>query len=226
MNFLTLIRKWWRKPLQSLATTDDTVTNLTIHPPLPGDIHIHWHFNSSSPKPAAFLWNTQGGLTVESSIWGERPSAAQREVLEQNKMLEEALSRWQFGDWENLVSLEIEMIEKNPHRAKLALLIGAAHQQIGDVQIARQYIQQAQHWGCDKRLIGKILIAGVHNNLGKAASVLQEHTRALDHFQKAIRGGVGDERLYCQARQHAEMARLSANMTKNPVGANDVLVEA
>lgn len=212
MNFFSLLRNWWRKQSgsnsatssRSPSTTVDTLTSA-----IPGDIHIHWHFSASSPKPAPFMWNTKGALMAEATSWHEEyPSPIQREIFEQNKLLENAICHWQFGDWESLITLDIETIASNPHRAKLVLLMGAAHHQIGDLQFARQCIQQAKEWGCHKPLISRILIAGVHNNLGKAASVLQEKERALSHFTKAIQGGIGDERLYSEVRQRAEIARI------------------
>lgn len=127
---------------------------------------------------------------------------AQADVLERARM------QWQFGDWESLVQMDEKVLESHPERAKLALLSASAHQQLNDHVSARHFTNLAKRWGCDKKTITRLLVAGVHNTLGRAAALAHDETLALVHFRFAIEGVAGDARLACQARAVREVARL------------------
>jgi hypothetical protein len=116
-------------------------------------------------------------------------------------LLDRARTQWQFGDWESLMNIERDKLEDHPDRAKLALLVAAGHMQQGDMQIARQFTRLAQDWGCSKKLLSQILIAGVHNSLGRASAINGDGQRALQHFESAIASGVpaGEIRLLTKA---------------------------
>jgi len=101
-------------------------------------------------------------------------------------LLERARSQWQFGDWESLSQLERSTIQHHPERAKLALLAASGHFQQGNIAVAKQFVQLAQDWGCSKRLLGQVLIAGVHNSLGRAAATMGDKDRAMSHFGNAV----------------------------------------
>ena len=117
-------------------------------------------------------------------------------------LLERARTQWQFGDWQSLANIERDSLQHHPDRAKLALLTAAGHMQLGDNSAARKFTQLAQDWGCSKKLISQILIAGVHNSLGRAAAVNGQGQRALQHFESAITAGApaSELRLLTQAR--------------------------
>ncbi len=116
--------------------------------------------------------------------------------------------QWQFGDWASLIKLDAGLVESHPRRAMLALLAGAAHLQVNDLPSARQCIRQAREWGCDSRAVARILIAGVHNTLGRMAAVRHKESRALEHFRLAVDGVGGDARLAHEARSIREIAQL------------------
>ncbi|TKD44170.1 hypothetical protein [Azotobacter chroococcum] len=101
-------------------------------------------------------------------------------------LLERARSQWQFGDWESLAQLERSTIQHHPERAKLALLAASGHFQQGNIAVAKQFVQLAQDWGCSRRLLGQVLIAGVHNSLGRAAATIGDKDRAMSHFGNAV----------------------------------------
>lgn len=129
-------------------------------------------------------------------------------------LLECSRTQWQFGDWESLAQLERETLQHHPDRAKLALLAGAGHLQLGNMPAARQFVRVAQDWGCSKKMVSQILVAGVHNSLGRASSVAGQQPRALQHFESAIATGTpGSEvRLITQARikeQHSQLDLLT-----------------
>ncbi len=125
-------------------------------------------------------------------------------------LLERARTQWQFGDWDSLTKIERDALQHHPDRAKLALLAAAGHLQTGNAGVARQFIRLAHDWGCNKKLVSQILIAGVHNSLGRAAAVTGQQPRAIKHFERAIVTGApgSDARLLTQARINEQSAQL------------------
>jgi len=125
-------------------------------------------------------------------------------------LLERSRTQWQFGDWESLAQLSRDTLQHHPDRAKLALLAVAGLLQQGENDTARQFIRLAQDWGCNKKLISQILVAGVHNSLGRAAAVGGQEQRAVGHFENAIVTGMpgGDVRLLAQARVGQQFSNL------------------
>lgn len=136
-------------------------------------------------------------------------------------LLERARTQWQFGDWQTLAQIARDTLQHHPDRAKLALLAAAGRLQTGQDAEARQYIRLAQDWGVGKKLITQILIAGVHNSLGRAAAIGNQQHRALQHFESAIATGTpgSDRRLLTQARineQHAQLGLAPLAIGTNP----------
>jgi len=129
-------------------------------------------------------------------------------VAYDENLLEKYRGLWQSGDWEDLVTLDSNILEHHPDRAKLALIIASAWQQQGDHVAARCFIRQAIEWGCDKKLIAQLLIAGVHNTLGRATAISQDENRALEHFQSAVKGVHGGVKRAGEARTLRELAQL------------------
>lgn len=134
-------------------------------------------------------------------------------VLFDENLLERARTQWQFGSWESLAKLERETLQHHPDRAKLALLAAAGHLQMNNPSASREFVRLAQDWGCSKKLISQILIAGVHNSLGRVATIAGQQLLARKHFESAIAIGMpgSDAQLITQARmgQQIEQLRLS-----------------
>lgn len=160
--------------------------------------------------------------TLVRRLWG-RPDAREELAVEpgtqmaqtdllahDNTMLERCRTQWQFGDWESLAALDADMLRHHPDRAKLALLAMAGQQQAGNDQAVRQFARLAAEWGCDRRQVGRILIAGVHNTLGKAAAAANQQQRACAHFEQSVGTAMpgSDRQLLGQARTIRETARL------------------
>mgnify|MGYP002858834848 CR=1 FL=1 len=124
--------------------------------------------------------------------------------------LARAKSSWYFGDWDALSEIQLATFNQHPDRGLLALLVGSAHQQLGNHDAARRYVTQAMSWGCDKQVVAQILVAGVHNTLGRAAALAKNDTKMVKHFSKAISVGVqgGEGASVRQVRSLREMARL------------------
>jgi len=152
----------------------------------------------SGPAPA------RGEDPADAS--GETPALAQ--AADDPGLLDRAYTQWQFGDWENLAGLATAGLERHPDRAKLALLVACACQQLGDPRTARRFATQAKDWGCEPGHIAQLLVAGVYNTLGRAALLNQDSLGALKHFHDAVSGVKGEARLVCEARLAREAGRL------------------
>ncbi|MQM29851.1 MAG: hypothetical protein CRU78_04570 [Candidatus Accumulibacter phosphatis] len=126
------------------------------------------------------------------------------------ELLERTRTQWQFGDWSSLCQLAREDLRHHPDRAKLALLVAAGHLQTENPGFARQYLRLAKDWGCSNDLITQILVAGVHNSLGRAHMADRQDQRALGHFEDAIRVAMpqADAKLFGEARAVREAARM------------------
>jgi len=125
-------------------------------------------------------------------------------------LLERSRTQWQFGDWDSLAAISRDTLQHHPDRAKLALLVAAGHQSLGNATEARQYTRLAMDLGCSKKLVSQILIAGVHNTLGRAAAISGQQQRSLKHFENAIHVGSpgSDARLLTQARVGQQLTQL------------------
>ena len=132
-------------------------------------------------------------------------------------LFERARTQWQFGDWESLVKLDWDTICHHPDRGKLALLVAAALLQMDRVIEAKKFITIANNEGVNKNFINRILIAGVHNTLGRVAVISDQHQQALWHFDAAISIGApgSDVRLLTQARLSEQISQLRADTDNN-----------
>lgn len=104
-------------------------------------------------------------------------------------ILETARQQWLNGDWEGLSKLTQPAMEGLREKAVLALVVGSAWQQLNDHDKARQFIVLARKWGAEESLIAKILLAGVHSTLGRAAAICGNERQAINHFRHAILSG-------------------------------------
>lgn len=105
-------------------------------------------------------------------------------------LLDRAREQWRRGDWASLQELAPGEIEQHPDRARLALLAAAGHHAAGQRAAARLFAQRAAEWGCDRTLIARVLIGGVHNTLARAAVATgRQRERALRHFEQAVAAG-------------------------------------
>lgn len=102
------------------------------------------------------------------------------------ELLASSVKRWQLGDWLSLAAINVEELELHPERIKLALLVAAGLLQLGHTAEARHLLKQAVKWGASSEDVAKLLVSGVHNNLGRAASVLGRPDKADDHFAAAL----------------------------------------
>jgi hypothetical protein len=163
------------------------------------------HFNSNV---VAGEYNHQNSSAAKSSMM-LKSNEGQSNTYDEN-LLDQVRTQWQFGDWERLAVLSRGMIEEHPDRAQLALLVGAGCSQMGDSVKALEFIRLAKEWGAGKKLINQVLIAGVHNTLGRAAAIGGHQDQALEHFESAITIGTpgGDAKLLTQARTSEQLGQM------------------
>ena len=57
------------------------------------------------------------------------------------ELLDRARLQWQVGEWETLALLDLNTLEHHPDRAKLALVVASAWQQLNDHVAARHYFK-------------------------------------------------------------------------------------
>lgn len=126
----------------------------------------------------------------------------------QNLLLDRVRMQWLFGDWESISSVGIDALEDHPKRDEIALLIGSAHQHIGNTKEAREFLGLSKKWGCRKQRISRVLSSDAHNAIARAAVISGDYKKAFEHFQEAVRGVNGDERLAFQARALWEISAL------------------
>jgi predicted O-methyltransferase YrrM len=148
---------------------------------------------------------------LPSLLAGEGPGERGGFVVPYDEnLLDRARTQGQFGDWQSLAQLNRDSLQHHPDRAKLTLLAAAGRLQTGQDAEARQFIRLAQDWGVSKKLISQILIAGVHNSIGRAAAIGNQQHRALQHFESAITIGTpgSDAKLLTQARTGEQLHQL------------------
>lgn len=123
--------------------------------------------------------------------------------------LARAKTQWFFGEWGALAAIDARSLQEHPNRDRFALLIASAHQQLGNHEKARSLARQALEWGCPPRAVAQVLIAGVHNTLGKVAALKEDEPRMAHHFSAAVAVADGGESaLASHTRSVREMARL------------------
>ena len=129
-----------------------------------------------------------------------------------DNLLDCCLTQWKFGDWQSLIKITKDQLEHHPEREKLAILVAAGHLQVGAIAVGKDFTKTALEWGCSQRLASQILIAGVHNSLGRAALLAQETDRAIGHFKESITIGVpkSEVTLFVQARAAEQIRQTNA----------------
>ncbi len=131
-------------------------------------------------------------------------------LFEHPPLLESSRTKWQYGEWRDLANIPLESLEDHPDRAKIALLIGVAKAQLGDVAAARALLRRAHDWGCRRELIARVLTSAIHNSLGRIAVCLDDDEGASRHFEAALTlvEPRADAPLLARTRRVRETARM------------------
>lgn len=141
---------------------------------------------ADKPKPRS----RQGAASAAKRR--KEPEAETLELVAYDEnLLERFRTLWQLGDWPVLAQTERTAVQHHPDRPRIALLVSAAHAQLGQTDTARNWLRLAQDWGCPRSLIARVLLSGAHNTLGRAsvlAGLPADH--ALNHFRTALETGM------------------------------------
>lgn len=114
-----------------------------------------------------------------SDISGVENSTDMSYVLSSDEeTLNLARSYWQFGQWDKLAEIEVSNLDKCPKRGKLALLVAAGHQQLGNHQQMKKLTRQAVRWGVSFAQINQVLMAGLSQTLGRIALIIGNQAKA------------------------------------------------
>lgn len=184
---------FWSRSNTQVAPTTETVV-------------IQTPTNEATNIEAAYLRATEISQTRQPLNLASAPQ------LYDDNLLDCCITQWKFGDWQSLIKITKDQLEHHPEREKLAILIAAGHLQVGAIAVGKEFTKTALEWGCSQRLVSQILIAGVHNNLGRAALLAQESDRALGHFKESITVGVpkSEVTLFVQARAAEQIRQTTA----------------
>jgi hypothetical protein len=125
-------------------------------------------------------------------------------------LLDRCRALWDQGDWPALAAYGVAMIEAHPQRASLALMIAMAHQALAQDAQTRLFVTLAHQWGCERRLVARALLAGVHNTLGRAGAASgTRRMQTLQHFTEALAAsGTGNAALRLQERLRHQLGTM------------------
>ena len=133
-------------------------------------------------------------------------------------LLGRTLTQWQFGDWASLCKLDPDSLKHHPDRARLALLAAAGQLQHGSVNSAKKLTNLAREWGCDAKLVARILIAGGYNSLAKAEALQGDQKKSTQLFGNVFTAALpgSDTALLTTARMNHQLNDLGIGA--NPSG--------
>lgn len=100
--------------------------------------------------------------------------------------LEQAKEYWLLGEWEKLAAVDLQFLQNHSDRARFVLLVGAAHQQLGNMDKAKQYAELALQWGERRSVIAEVLLAGLYNVFGRITGLQGKPKEAINFFEKSI----------------------------------------
>lgn len=124
-------------------------------------------------------------------------------------LLETSRAQWQRGDWAALARIQAATLTHHPERARLALIVAAAHGQLGETGLAQAFAKAALDWGCSRVVVAQVLISSAHNGLARVATCLDDPS-AAQHFTTALHlvEPGADVALLARSRQIAETTGL------------------
>ena len=162
----------------------------------------------TNPSVEQAFSNTSGNLETAGQ---QHPELAPNIESYDSPDLARAKASWYFGEWDSLANLDLEILVEHSDRGRLALLVASAQQQIDEPEAALKSARCAVAWGCSAKLVAQVLIAGVHNTLGRATALAGQGERAAAHFQSAVSVGgsdIGADELMGHTRGVREMIKL------------------
>lgn len=131
-------------------------------------------------------------------------------VVDESDLLSRAKLNWYYGNWEALAEISIDQIEQNKERASLATLLASAHLQLADSNQANYFAKLAIEWaGRDSKKLGKILVAGAFNALGRIRALQGKEEQMEKAFANSVDVGASkDIEMIAHSRAIREMAKM------------------
>ena len=128
--------------------------------------------------------------------------------------LQRVIDQWQFRAGPSLSRPDLHAFGGGRDRGSAGGLRAAVHLQLGDDTAAWECIRLARESGCEKQVLLKILVSGVHNTLGRISALLQQEQGVASHFGEAIALSPFscDRALFERARTHAQYSQLGATV--------------
>lgn len=127
-------------------------------------------------------------------------------------VLSEIKEDWFIGDWEKIANINLAEITNSAELAELSLLKASAYQQLDRPVECKEYLVKARELGCDSDFINQILLAGLHNLLGKMHGILNKDEQSFYHFKHSIDVQWGSKRhvhdILTHTRSVRELSRL------------------
>ena len=130
-------------------------------------------------------------------------TAAGEVIPYDDNLLDACRTRWQLANWKRLAESYTGTLQHHPHRARIALLLAAAHFQLGNTQQAQRLLQLALDWGASRRQAVQMVLSGIHHSLAEAHVHLGHTDKARSHWRQSLKhGGVpGDLELLARLRE-------------------------
>ena len=149
----------------------DNASGQDLSPLMPA--WIQWSFNAPDPSHP---------LSLTPKVLAQATDAEADQAI-----LEAAQAAWMIGDWQALTTYDKADLVRHPARARMAMLIAAGYQQVGDMKAVDRCIHLAVAWGEDHQLIKAILTSGIFNLLGRACAAGLRFAAAHANFRQCFR---------------------------------------
>lgn len=134
-----------------------------------------------------------------------------------------ALTKWEQGDRLALAEIQVNDVREHPDRARLALVLGSAHQQFGNNEAARAFFQSAYEWGCSKKKIAQVLLAETDKTLNRAAALSSARKEVLLKVEGVVSSPIMPKSL---SQSDDVQKSVSTNITSiNPTNKSDASIQ-
>jgi len=129
---------------------------------------------------------------------------------EGDELLERATLQWMRGDWRRLADIDPSCLQTHPARVQIVLFAATGHLQCGNATEAEKLIALALQWGAKNDELGRILIFGAYNSLGRAMALADHPDNGLSVFERSFAVGLPhcDARSLAQRSSHNQFAEL------------------
>lgn len=133
--------------------------------------------------------------------------------------LKEMFYSWLFGNWNDVLSADVEKINTFGILNKIELLIGSSYFQLGDISAAKSHLKRAEELGCHPELVKEVMLSGLYSTLGVVSELSGEHQQAVDYAQTSLNIlGLTDKEQYISEIRVKKSNHIITNVTDNDQG--------